>query len=225
MIIVTGASSGIGKEICLSLIKRGKNVLGIARTELNEEFASVSCDVGDFYALKQIARQLRKDKKPVTGLVNAAGIASMNLATATDPVTTQAIIQTNLLGTIYSCQAFSPLIFRQKTGAIINFSTIAVHLGLKGEAIYVASKAGVEGFTRSFAREASDFGVSVNCIAPGPIDTKLIQNIPGNKITDIINQQIVQRKITMPELTATVDMLLTAETCTLTGQTINLGGI
>jgi 3-oxoacyl-[acyl-carrier protein] reductase len=80
---------------------------------------------------------------------------------------------------------------RQKSGSIINFSTTAVALGLKGESIYAASKAGVEGFTRSFAREMADFNVKVNCIAPGPIGTSLLKGITINEIQKIAPQQII----------------------------------
>jgi 3-oxoacyl-[acyl-carrier protein] reductase len=83
----------------------------------------------------------------------------MNLAVTTPPAIALNIIQVNLLGTIYCCQNFAPIMLRNKAGSIINFSTIAVTLGLKGESIYAASKAGIEGFTRSFAREMADFNL------------------------------------------------------------------
>ena len=93
----------------------------------------------------------------------------MNMAVTTDQSTVQKLIQTNLVGTINSCQLFAPLMLRNKRGCFINFSTIAVALGLKGESIYAASKSGVEAFSRSFAREMADFNVRVNCIAPGQL--------------------------------------------------------
>jgi NAD(P)-dependent dehydrogenase (short-subunit alcohol dehydrogenase family) len=110
----------------------------------------------------------------------------MNLALTTPASVAINIIQVNLLGTIYCCQNFAPLMLRNKTGSILNFSTIAVALGLKGESIYAASKAGVEGFTRSFAREMADFNVRVNCIAPGPIDTNLLKGITSTQIQKIV---------------------------------------
>ena len=83
---------------------------------------------------------------------------------------------------------------RQKYGSFINFSTIAVALALKGESVYVASKAGVEAFSRSFAREMSDFNIRVNCIAPGPIKTDLLRGITDTQIEKITSQQIIQKK-------------------------------
>ena len=83
---------------------------------------------------------------------------------------------------------------RKKQGTFINFSTIAVPIALKGESIYVASKAGVEDFQEFFAREMADFNIRVNCIAPGPIQTDLIKGITENQISKIISQQIIKKQ-------------------------------
>jgi len=162
MIIVTGASRGLGRAVTERLIDSGQEVLGLSREIEDSPFNSIACDVSDYEAVKSVAVELKKGKKEISGLVNAAGIASMNLAVTTPPSMTQKLIQTNLLGTIHCCQIFAPLLIRKKAGSIINFSTIAVALGLKGESIYAASKAGVEGFSRAFAREMADFNIRVN---------------------------------------------------------------
>jgi 3-oxoacyl-[acyl-carrier protein] reductase len=115
------------------------------------------------------------------------------------------------------------MIFRHKTGSIINFSTIAVALGLKGESIYVASKAGVEGFTRAFAREMADFNVIVNCIAPGPIDTSLLKGITSAQISRIVSQQILQRQFTTDAVCDLVEILLDSRSRSLSGQVLHVG--
>ena len=94
----------------------------------------------------------------------------------------------------YCCQLFAPLMLQNKGGIIINFSTIAVALGLKGESVYAASKAGVEVFSRSFAREMADFNVRVNCIAPGPINTDLLKGVSDVQIDRIVSQQIIPKQ-------------------------------
>ena len=116
------------------------------------------------------------------------------------------------------------MIFRHKSGSIINFSTIAVALGLKGESIYVASKAGVEGFTRAFAREMADFNVNVNCIAPGPIDTALLKGITSAQISKIVSQQIFQKQFTPDAVCDLVEMLLDSRSKALSGQVLHVGG-
>lgn len=224
MIIVTGASKGIGKAICERLIKRRIDVLGLARNVDGVPFASMACDVSSYDSIKEIAHRLKKEGVKVEGLVNAAGIASMNLAVTTPPSVAQKIINTNLLGTIYCCQLFGPLMIRNKRGSILNFSTIAVALGLKGESIYAASKAGVEGFTRSFAREMADFNIQVNCIAPGPIDTNLLKGISSEQINKIVSQQIIPQKFKPDSVADLVELLIDSRSNSLSGQVFRVGG-
>lgn len=201
------------------------DVLGLARNVDGLPFASVSCDVSSYDNVKAVAQQLKKDGVKVTGLINAAGIASMNLAVITPQRVSQNIIHTNLLGTIYCCQLIAPLIMRHKQGVIINFSTIAVALGLKGESIYAASKAGVEGFTRSFAREMADFNVRVNCIAPGPIDTSLLKGITAEQIHKIVAQQIIPKQFAPDSVADLVELLIDSRSDSLSGQVLHVGGV
>jgi 3-oxoacyl-[acyl-carrier protein] reductase len=224
MIIVTGASKGLGRVICERLIEKKVDVLGLARNVDEIPFASMSCDVSSYESVKAVAQKLKKDGVKVTVLVNAAGIASMNLAIITPPSVTQKIINTNLLGTIYCCQLFAPLMIRNKQGSIINFSTIAVALGLKGESIYAASKAGVECFTRSFAREMADFNVQVNCIAPGPIDTSLLKGITSEQINKIVSQQIIPKQFKPDTVADLVELLIDSRSNSLSGQVLHVGG-
>jgi len=224
MIVVTGASKGLGRAICDRLIEKGIEVFGLARNFDGVPFASMGCDVSSYERVKGVAQHLKKKGVKVTGLVNAAGIASMNLAVTTPQSVAQKIIHTNLLGTIYCCQLIAPLMLRHKQGSIINFSTIAVALGLKGESIYAASKAGVEGFTRSFAREMADFNVRVNCIAPGPIDTSLLKGITTEQINKIVSQQIIPRQFKPDSIADLVELLIDSRSDSLSGQVLHVGG-
>jgi len=224
MIVVTGASKGLGRAVCERLISKNVEVLGLARNVEDVPFPSLNCDVSSYESVKAVAQSLRKDGKRVSGLINAAGIASMNLAVTTPKSVSQELINTNLLGTIYCCQLFAPLMLRYKQGSIVNLSTIAVALGLKGESIYAASKAGVEGFTRSFAREMADFNVKVNCIAPGPIDTNLLKGITSEQIGKIVSQQIIPRQFTPDAVADLVELLLDSRSDSLSGQVLHVGG-
>ena len=225
MIVVTGASRGLGKAICDRLLSKGMPVFGLARTVDGLGFPSMACDVSSYDAVKAVTQRLKADRITISGLVNAAGIASMNLAVTTPPSVSQNIIHTNLLGTIYCCQLIVPLMLRNKVGSVINFSTIAVALGLKGESIYAASKAGVEGFTRSFAREVADFNVNVNCIAPGPINTNLLKGVTATQIQNIVSQQIIPRQFTADAISDLVELLLDARSRSLSGEVLHVGGV
>lgn len=224
MIVVTGASKGLGRAICDRLAASNVPVFGLARNVDGLPFDAMACDVSSHDDVKAVTQYLKKDGRKITGLVNAAGIASMNLAVTTPASTAQKIINTNLLGTIYCCQLVAPLMLRHKQGSIINFSTIAVALGLKGESIYAASKAGVEGFTRAFAREMADFNVKVNCIAPGPIDTSLLKGISSKQIEDIVSQQIIPKQFTKEAVADLVEMLLDPRSHSISGQVLHVGG-
>lgn len=224
MIVVTGASKGLGRAICDRLVRNNMKVFGLARSVEGVPFPSASCDVSSYDSVRNVAQSLKKDGQEITGLINAAGIASMNLALTTPKSISQNIINTNLLGTIYCCQNIAPLMIRNKQGSIINFSTIAVALGLKGESIYAASKAGVEGFSRSFAREMADFGIKVNCIAPGPIDTDLLKGVTEKQIKKIVSQQIIPRQFDPNSVADLVELLLDPRSDCLSGQIFHIGG-
>jgi 3-oxoacyl-[acyl-carrier protein] reductase len=224
MIVVTGASRGLGFAICERLRAAGHEVFGLARDTSNLPFESLSCDVSKPESVRQAASELKQHGTTVTGLINAAGIASLNLAVTTPLETAKQIIDTNLLGTIYCCQTISPLMMRTKRGSIINFSTIAVRLALKGESIYVASKAGIEGFSRVFAREMADFGITVNCIAPGPIDTSLLKGVSSEQISKIVAQQIIPKQFEPGAVCDLVEVLLGEQSRSLTGEVLHVGG-
>jgi 3-oxoacyl-[acyl-carrier protein] reductase len=225
MIIVTGASRGLGNAICNFLIKKNIEVYGIARNVEHLDFPASACDITKPEEIKAIAKKLKSEGKKITGLINTAGVAAMNLAILTPNDVAKKIVETNLLGTIYCSQLFAPLMIRNKDGFIVNFSTIAVALGLKGESIYVASKAGIEAFTRVFAREVGDFNINVNCIAPGPIETDLIQGISDKIINNIMNQQLIRKKYTTETVCDLIDLFMDPKSKSITGEVINIGGV
>ncbi len=225
MIAITGASKGLGRAICERLLEKDFEVFGIARSVEGLPFPSIACDVSSYQQVKEVTQKLKKDGVKISALINAAGIASMNLAVTTPWHIAENIIHVNLLGTIYCCQNFAPLMIRNGRGSIINFSTIAVALGLKGESIYAASKAGVEGFTRSFAREMADFDIKVNCIAPGPIATDLLKGITPSQIQNIVGQQIIPKQFTPSAVSDIVEILLDERSGAISGQVLHVGGV
>ena len=164
-------------------------------------------------------------KQPVKAFINVAGVASMNMAVTTDESTVQKLIQTNLVGTVYCCQLIAPIMLRKKYGSFINFTNIAVALALKGESVYAASKAGVEAFSRAFAREMADFNVRVNCIAPGPIRTDLLRGITDFQIEKITSQQIIPKQFEKSDVCDLVELLIDERASSLSGQILNIGGV
>lgn len=223
-VIVTGASRGLGRFCAEQLVAQGYRVVGLGRTpDATAPFEMLSVDVADSGSVAEALRDLRRDAS-VYALINAAGIASMNLVVTTPAETVRRIVETNLLGTIFCSQQIAPALIKRGVGRIINFSTLGVPLAIKGEAIYIASKAGVEGFTRVFARELAPHGVTVNAIAPGPIDTALIAKVPQEKVDAVVKQQIIQRQGTPEDVWNIVSMLLSPQASMISGETLHVGG-
>ena len=225
MIILTGASRGLGQAITERLIEIGEEVIGLARNTSGMNIDALECDVSDYAYVKNVSREIKRMKKQVKAFINAAGLASMNMAVTTNKFTVQKLIQTNPVGTIYCCQLFAPIMLRQKYGSFINFSTIAVALVLEGEYVCVASKAGVESFSRTFAREMADFDVRVNCIAPGPIRTDLLKGTTENQIDRITSQQIIRKQFQKSDVCDLVELLIDEKAASLSGQILNVGGV
>lgn len=223
-IVVTGASRGLGRHVATRALEAGYDVIGLARTcEPLPGAMMIECDVGDAASVADAARKLR-GVDTLYGVVNAAGIAAMNLVVMTPTETMERVVRINLLGTMFCCQQFGRLLARRGEGRIVNFSTIAVPLAIKGEAVYAASKAGVETFSRTFAREMADHAVTVNCVAPGPIDTGLIAKIPKASIDDIVGRQIIPRKAVPEDVWNIVSLLLEPAASAITGEVLHVGG-
>lgn len=225
MIIVTGASRGIGLAISNRLSESGEEVLGISRNAIGSKFETKSIDVTDFKAIKNLSDEIRLSDRKVTAVINVAGIASMNLALMANPTMSANLVNVNFLGTVYSCQAFAPLLLRNGGGSVINFSTIATALHLEGESIYAATKAAVENYSKTFAKELSKFNVRVNCIAPGPIQTDLLRGVTEDQIDKVVRAQIIGNKFEKDDVVDVVDLLLDPKAKTLTGQVFHVGGV
>ena len=225
MIIVTGASRGLGNHICKRLLKHGQEVVGLSRDVSDLEFESYQCDITSYEDIKNVTKIIKQKHNKASAIINAAGVASMNLALTTPSNVTERLIKTNLSGTIYCCQLFAPFLIKNKGGSIINFSTIAVPIGLRGESVYVASKAGVEGFSKSFAREMSDFNIRVNCVAPGPIETNLIKGVEKHLIEKVISNQILNKQFEPDDVSDLVELLISTEAKSLSGLVLPVGGI
>jgi 3-oxoacyl-[acyl-carrier protein] reductase len=153
--LVTGTRKGIGKHLAHYFALRGYAVVGCSRGtpdwSLNG-YEHHALDVADEEHVMVLLGQVRRKYGRLDVLINNAGIASMNHAMLTPGTTAERIVRTNFLGTFLVCREAAKLMMKQKSGRIVNFSTVAVPMDLEGESIYAASKAAVETFTRIFAR-------------------------------------------------------------------------
>jgi 3-oxoacyl-[acyl-carrier protein] reductase len=223
-LVVTGASRGLGGHIAKRAVESGYKVIGLSRTgEAPEGVTGIACDVTSETDIAKACETIRKEEN-LYGLINAAGVAAMNLLMTTPASTVRKVIGINLIGSILCCSAISKLMARQKNGRIILFSTIAVPLAIKGESVYAASKAGVETFTRAFAREMSDFNITVNCIAPGPIETDLIRGLARASIDDLVRFQLNPTMAVPEDVWNIANLILQPTSNKITGDTFHVGG-
>lgn len=209
-------------------VSTGWEVYGCSRQESdfqNEHYTHFICDVSDGAAVEKMFKSIRDQGKQLDVLVNNAGLASMNHVLLTPVDTLDKLFQTNYKGSFLCAQAAGKIMMRQKSGCIINLSTVAVPLNLEGEAVYASSKSAVESLTKILAKELGAFGIRVNAIGPTPISTDLIKAVPKEKIENLINQQAIKRLGRVEDVLNLLDFLIQPESEFISGQVIYLGGV
>ncbi len=188
--LVTGAGRGIGREIALMLAKNGAAVIVnyngsresaqevVAQIEQNGGSAeAMQCNVADFASSEAFAKEVLAKYQKVDILVNNAGVTRDNLIMRMSEEDYDTVLDTNLKGAFNMIRQFSRGMVKQRSGKIINISSVSGVLGNAGQANYAASKAGLIGLTKSVAREFASRGINVNAVAPGFIDTDMTKNM------------------------------------------------
>ena len=182
--VVTGAAKGIGKAIALAFAKEGCNIVLNYHSSLDDETVQeieacgVTCmpvqgDVSDFAFAADMMKKVKKELCSVDILVNNAGITKDMLLMRMTEEQFDSVIQTNLKGTFNMIRHASSIMLKQRSGAIINMSSVVGVMGNVGQANYAASKAGIIGLTKSTAKELAARGVTCNAIAPGFVETDM----------------------------------------------------
>ncbi len=205
--LITGTSQGLGLALAERLLAEGWIVHGFARgaqTLAHERFRAHVVDVTDENAVRAAVATISEAGR-IDLLVNNAGAASMNALLLTPGETAERLMRVNYLGTFHCLQAVGKVMVRQRSGLILNLTTVAVPLSLEGEAAYVASKAAVEALTKVAAKELAHSGVIVSAVGFGPVDTKLTRAVPKVALAKI-NTAIGRPEGTT--MTQVVDFLL-----------------
>jgi 3-oxoacyl-[acyl-carrier protein] reductase len=226
--LITGTRKGIGRFLAEHYVRQGHQVVGCSRGEAGfsvEGYSHHVVDVSDEAGVRQLFAEVRRKYDRIDHVINNAGIASMNHSLLTPAATVQNILNTNVLGTFLFCREAAKAMKNRKYGRIVNLTTVAVPLKLEGEAAYVASKAGVISLTQVLAREFADFGITVNAVGPGPIETDLIRSVPKTKIDQLLSRQAIRRLGTVEDVANVIDFYLRPESGFITGQCVFLGGV
>ena len=235
--IVTGAGRGIGHAIAVRLASEGARVASVSRSDENakrtaDELNSLradsakhyAVDVADHAAVQKIGAQILEDFTKIDILVNNAGVTRDGLAMRMSVEDWNTVINTNLRGAFNFTQAIIRAMIKQRSGRIINITSVIGLIGNAGQTNYAASKAGLIGFTKSLARELASRNITVNAVAPGFITTDMTAGL-SDEIKKTIQSQIPLGKTGAPEdVASTIAFLASAEANYITGQVVCVDG-
>ena len=235
--IVTGAGRGIGHAIALRLASEGARIACVSRTEANakrtadelnksriDSARAYAVDVSEHAAVEKVGADILEHFGRVDVLVNNAGVTRDGLAMRMPLHDWDSVINTNLRGAFSFTQTVVRAMIKQRSGRIINISSVIGLMGNAGQTNYAASKAGLIGLTKSLARELASRGITVNAIAPGYISTDMT-NALAEDIQKSIQDKIPLKRVGTPEeIAAAVAFLASAEAAYITGQTLCVDG-
>jgi len=234
--LVTGASRGIGAAIAIELGKQGATVIGTATSENGASSISgtlaaagikgegMALDVNDAAQIEATLKAISEKYGEISVLVNNAGITRDTLLMRMKDDDWDAVLSTNLTSVYRMSQAVLRPMMKARTGRIISISSVVGHMGNAGQTNYAAAKAGMTGFTKSLAAEVGSRGITVNCVAPGFIETDMTAELPEDITTKMLSRIPVGRLGSVKEIAATVAFLASPSAAYITGETIHVNG-
>jgi 3-oxoacyl-[acyl-carrier protein] reductase len=234
--LVTGASRGIGKAIALALGGRGAIVVGTATSDagassISEYLAAAHAkgrgarlDVRDGEGIEALVAEIEKAHGGVAILVNNAGITQDNLAIRMKESEWDAVIDADLKSVFRMSKAVLRGMMKARSGRIINITSVVAASGNAGQINYSAAKAGIGGLTRSLAREIGSRGITVNCVAPGFIDTDMTRALTDAQREALLAQIPLARLGEAQDVAAAVAFLASDESAYITGATLHVNG-
>jgi 3-oxoacyl-[acyl-carrier protein] reductase len=233
--LITGASRGIGAAIALELAKRGLKVIGTATTDdgaakIGQTLAPYSgcrgktLDVNDVQAAQTVIDAIVNEHGGLQVLVNNAGITRDNLAMRMKDEEWDAVLDTNLKSVFRMSRAVMRTMMKQRYGRIINITSVVGASGNAGQANYAAAKAGVAGMTRALARELGSRNITVNCVAPGFVETDMTASLPDDQRMALLSQIPLGHLGKPSDIAHAVAYLASPQAAYVTGQELHVNG-
>jgi len=235
--VISGAAKGIGRAVCLELAREGANIsFSFLKSEkeaqglekeieaLGARVKSFQVDIKDYVAVKSWVDKTKELFGSLDILVSNAGIIKDKALALMEPGDWQEVINTNLDGTINLNRAAIVTFVKQKSGNIVNITSVAGIVGRPRQTNYAASKAGIIGFTKSLAREVAAYNIRVNAVAPGFIETDMLKDLKEEYRNQIINRIPLGRLGKAEEVAKVVKFLVSDASNYITGQTIIIDG-
>jgi|WP_309576470.1 3-oxoacyl-[acyl-carrier protein] reductase len=232
--LVTGASRGIGQAIAKRLANEGYLVIGTATSEkgaaaVNDYLQELGgagrvLNVQDTEQINQLFDSIEKEFGNVQVLVNNAGITQDGLLMRMDDNAWERVLDVNLTSVFRTSKRAMKGMMKARQGRIINITSVVAAMGNAGQTNYTASKAGIEGFTRSLAREIGSRQITVNCVAPGFIDTDMTKDLDEALIQSMLNAVPLARLGKPEDIAAAVNFLASEEAGYITGTVLDVNG-
>lgn len=226
-ILVTGTSRGIGRAMAEHFLDLGDRVIGCARSEAtlkHPNYHHYTADLSETADVATMMSAIRREERSLDALINNAAVAKMGVCALQPPAVARKMVDLNLCSLIHVTHDAIRLLRSASSPRIVNLTSVAVPLRLEGEAVYSATKAAVEQWTRVLARELGPLGITVNAIGPGPTNTDLLRGVAREKLESLVANQAISRWTTMADILHATEFFLHPASDMITGQILYLGG-